>query len=350
MIYIQNKEDQSKLLVIENNTPSSLKMKNSVSKTSTSFFSPSETISSKFMEKVNILKDEIIKFKYPINSHLAYKIKDINDVNRMLKPSQHIIKNKYKYLKLLNIDLYEKNDKEIINYPKLKDLKETEFDKDNKRLIEKISFGSTYKNETTAGVNKLLENKKYITIESQTKFYPNKTKPNNDNALDSTTNKSTEYWNESKIRKKIRLSISKYTNTDFNATPTLITQREKFKFSSHSQKNVILKTINFSNTNDLKFKKPAKSKQGNLISNYHQAVLLNTFNDSKKDKKNDCNLDLLGENNLILAKIQISAKNKNKIRLETVNEIKTRKTHFPFLRSRYIHQEFNNTEFENSLN
>ena len=199
-------------------------------------------------------------------------------------------------------------------------------------------------------MNKLLENKKYITIESQTKFYPNKTKPNNDNALDSTTNKSTEYWNESKIRKKIRLSISKYTNTDFNATPTLITQREKFKFSSHSQKNVILKTINFSNTNDLKFKKPAKSKQGNLISNNHQAVLLNTFNDSKKDKKNDCNLDLLGENNLILAKIQISAKNKNKIRLETVNEIKTRKTHFPFLRSRYIHQEFNNTEFENSLN
>jgi hypothetical protein len=293
------------------------------------------TISSHFIKKISSLKDDILKYKYPINHHLAHKIRDVNDVNRMLKPSQFIIKNNTKYLKDLKIDLYEKSENEMINYPQLKPNHHTEYERDKNKLYNKISMNNRIK----SGLSSTLAN---FSLHNNIEVYPMKVIPPKIKKSERFINTHTQNDNNFEHNfegSKIKQNISKLSTNNYTLNNTLITQQIP-KIQSHEEKKFSIKNIDFSNKIQLNFNKRIKKRKGKLkvFKSSHRKSFSSNSTDIKQSTNNKCNLDELGERTLILAKL-IYAKNKKKnMDLEKISEIKYKLMTTDFKRSRFLEE------------
>jgi hypothetical protein len=253
----------------------------------------------------------------------------------MLKPSQFIIKNNFKYLKDLKIDLYEKSENEMINYPQLKVNHHTDYERDKNKLFKKISIN----NRINSGLSSTLAN---FSLHNNIEAHPMKVIPRKikkyERFIDTHTQNDHNFEHNFE-GSKIKQNISKLTTNNYSLSNTLITQ-QKPKIQNHEEKKFSIKNIDFSNKIQLKFNKKINKRKGKLkgFNSAHKKSFSANSTDIKESTNNKCNLDELGEKTLILAKL-IYAKNKKKnMDLEKISEIKYKYMTTDFKRSRFLEE------------
>jgi hypothetical protein len=294
-------------------------------------------ISPQQIEKISKLRNDIVKFKYPINYLLAHKIQDINDINRMLKPSEFIVKKNRKYLKEFKIDLYEKSEKEIINYPKIRSVEVSAYEKSKRKLMHKIDLSFNQRADSTSGLSKLMTHE-FITIES----LPSKTfNPIVTKTQGFSINSNSPFSENLQIANKIKISLWKKPKGSQIFSKTLITQRNDPPEQIDHIKNF---DLTFTNHFQLKFNKVLSKVKGSIRVGDLRGSITSEASPTEEGliqtpPKALINLNKLGEKNLLLAKMQIQSKKKRFLKFEKVNEIKYKTILEPFKRSKFLEEK-----------